>query len=311
MKHNPRFTQNVLRDKCKANFREYLKKYTSLAYKDPETFMAKLGSDPEYESLWKDFQCWLYGAVMRDMKDELKAFAEKKDLASSINLDSSSIPLAHSIKHDFAFDMVHKYLDAWTSQYYMNCYWGISHGDPGGLGDLISKGYKNMGKYLVKRRPDLESGLVYMHPACAIDPPQQQKYQILEAVICCPVTGYSVYGETELCDLYYSAQANKMIIPFEDILIDGKMIDDIGVKSETDRSRARAKRLGKDVLILVSDYSTYGSEETQVKVKVPSSLKVLEDVETSERIKTDGDGAFTVKLKDGMRARLFHGSITE
>jgi len=300
---------NCFCDKCKASFREYLAKYTKLPYKEPESFMKKLGSDPEYESLWKDFQCWLYGKVIGDMKKELREFAREKGSDANIIIDSSSVPYGHAITHDFAFETLHQNMDAWTGQYYINCYWPICYGDPGNLADNIADRYRRTGKYPVKMCPLLAAGLIYMHPACAIDPPQQHKYQILEAAMCCPITGYSLYGEMELCDYYYSALANRMLFPYEDILIDGKMIANIKVVSDTKRSRARGKRLGKDILLLVSDYSTYGPEETKLRVKLALSLKVLQDVETKEKIRAEGDGAFIMNLKDGRRARLFQGTI--
>ena len=302
---------NCFCDKCKASFREYLAKYTKLPYKEPESFMGKPGSEPEYESLWKDFQCWLYGKVIADMKKELREFAREKGFDANIIIDSSSVPYGHAITHDFAFETLHQNLDAWTGQYYINCYWPICYGDPGNLADNIADRYRRTGKYPVKMCPLLAAGLVYMHPACALDPPQQHQYQILEAAMCCPVIGYSLYGEMELCDYYYSALANRMLFPYEDVLIDGKMIEGIGVASETRRSRARGKRLGQEVLLLVSDYSTYGPEETVVKVTVPNGPRSLQDVETKERIHADGNAPFVVSLKDGRRARLFHGVIAE
>lgn len=44
---------------------------------------------------------------------------------------------------------------------------------------------------------------------------------------------------------------------------------------------ARGKRLGKEVLLLVSDYSTYGVDETVVYVKLPQGPECLFDVETA------------------------------
>ena len=298
---------NCYCEKCKANFKRFLMEYTDIPYKEPESFMRKPGTDPQYESLWKDFQCWLYGMVIMDIKKELQEFADKKGIKSKISIDSSSIPIANN--HDFAFDILHKYLGAWTSQYYMNCYWYMSNGDPGALADVIKKNYEKTGKYPVKKSPLLGPGLVYMTATCAIDPPQQHKYQILEALMCCPVTGYSLYSDIELCDFYYSAQANKILFPFEDILIDGKMIDNITAVSETNSSRARGKRLGKEILLLVSDYTTYGSEETSVTVQIPDSPEVLKDVETGEEIRLGDDNTFFVTLKNGRRARLFHGLL--
>jgi len=299
---------NCYCEKCKADFKEFLKKYTKLPYKDPTTFMKKLGSDPKYESLWKDFQCWLYGKVIRDMKQELETFAKGKGIKDEVFVMTSSLPLSEN--HDFGFDLLSKYCDAWTGQYYLNCYYYQGYGDPGGLADVIEKNYKLTGNYPVKKAPHLGAGLVYMSPVCAIDPPQKHKYQILETAMCCPIIGYSLYAQVELCDFYYGAQANKMLLPFEDILIDGKMIDNITVVSETNRSRARGKCLGKEILLLVSDYSTYGPEETVVLVNMLYSSKFLQDVETKEKTRSERDGSFIVSLKGGRRARLFQG-VTE
>ena len=152
--------------------------------------------------------------------------------------------------------------------------------------------------------PTLSPGLTYMHPACALDPYSQMKYQILESMMAPNFAGYLMYAgkDIDLVDMKYMGQANALMRRFEEIILKGKSIKPIEIN---EWSGIRIKKLGTQGLALVSDYSTYKPEEKVVRFSSDElSEKTLIDAETGEKIEPVL-GIYNVKIKTE-RARLFH-----
>jgi hypothetical protein len=55
-------------------------------------------------------------------------------------------------------------------------------GSPKRVGDILYQSQEALGIYARPLAPTLSPGLTYMHPACAVDPYAQMKYQILGAM---------------------------------------------------------------------------------------------------------------------------------
>ena len=145
-----------------------------------------------------------------------------------------------------------------------------------------------------------------MHPACALDPYAQMKYQILEAMMVPNFSGYLMYAgkDIDLGDMKYMGQANSLMRRFEEIILKGKSIKPIEIN---EWSGIRIKKLGSEGLVLVSDYSTYEPEEKIVRFSSRDlSGKTLVDAETGEKIEPVS-GIYNVKIK-AERARLFYFS---
>ena len=143
-----------------------------------------------------------------------------------------------------------------------------------------------------------------MHPACALDPYAQMKYQILEAMMAPNFAGYLMYAgkDIDLGDMRYMGQANTLMIRFEEIILKGKSIKPIEIN---ERSGVRIKKLGSKGLVVVSDYSTYEPEEKVVRFSSNElSEQILVDAETGEKIEPVS-GIYNVEIKSD-RARLFH-----
>jgi len=288
-------------NQCKDLFAEFLKINTDLLYIDPSIFMKeRWKGNQKYKTLWKDFSLWHYGATAQAMKDELIQYAKYRGLGSRIFFGISSwlpftYPFTAKSLTAFDFDIRQTYIN-WASSSY-----GSS---PKKVGDILYRSQVALGINARPLAPTLSPGLTYMHPACALDPYAQMKYQILEAMMVPNFAGYIMYdgGDIDLGDMKYMAEANGLMRRFEEIILKGKSIKPIEIN---EWSAIRIKKLNSQGLVLVSDYSTYEPKETCVRFSSKElSEKTLVDAETGEKI-TSVSGVYNVKIKVE-RARLFH-----
>ena len=297
---------NCYCSKCKEEFKKYLQRFTKLPYKNPVEFMSNPGSQPEYETLWKEFGVYHYGITARALKSKLEKYVEEKNLPHKITFIQSQCGW---YEHPFALAGCKDAFDFWSGQYYIHCYYLSYQGSPKRIGDGIAATHSKMGEYAMDFAPLLAPGLVYMHPACAMDPYEVMKYQILEAVFAVPVKGYLVSAgrDTDLGILVNIGAANRIISAYEDIILDGEVITK-GLKGASPKGSVRAKKLGERMLILVSEYSTFGSKKTTLKIGIPPVKKnsILTDVETGEKVTelAAGQGDFEVEIH-ASRARVF------
>jgi len=155
---------------------------------------------------------------------------------------------------------------------------------PKKVGDYLYQSQEALGTYARPLAPTLSPGLTYMHPDCALDPYPQMKYQILESMMAPNFAGYIMYdgGDIDLGDRKYMAEANALMIRFEEIILRGKSIKPIEIN---EWSGIRIKKLDSQGLVLVSDYSTYEPDEKIVRFssKVLSE-KTIVDAETGEKV---------------------------
>jgi hypothetical protein len=288
-------------DQCKHLFAEFLEINTDLSYIDPSVFMKEgWNGNQKYKTLWKDFSLWHYGKTAQAMKNELVQFAKYWGLNSRIYFGISSwLPFTNSFAAKsltvFDFDIRQTYMN-WASSSY--------GGSPKKVGDYLYQSQEALGIYARPLAPTLSPGLTYMHPACALDPYAQMKYQILEAMMAPNFTGYLMYAgkDIDLGDMKYMGEANALMRRFEEIILKGKSIKPTEIN---EWSGVRIKKLDSQGLVLVSDYSTYEPEETIVRFSSNElSEKTLVDTETGEKIEPVL-GIYNVKIKSD-RARLFH-----
>jgi hypothetical protein len=288
-------------NQCKHLFAEFLKINTGLPYVDPSIFMKEgWNGDQKYRALWKDFSLWHYGKTAQAMKKELITYARLKGSNNPIFFGISSLLL---FTHPFAAKSLTAF-DFDIRQTYMN--WASSSfgGSPKKVGDILYQSQEALGIYARPLAPTLSPGLTYMHPACALDPYAQMKYQILEAMMAPNFAGYLMYAgiDIDLGDMKYMGQANALMRRFEEIILKGKAIKPIEIN---EWSGIRIKRLDSQGLVLVSDYSTYEPEEKVVRFSSKELFeKTLIDAETAEKVEPVL-GIYNVKIKAD-RARLFH-----
>jgi len=297
---------NCFGPKTKKTFKEFLNKFTDLPYKDPIDFMNKPGSMPAYEALWKDFAAYHYGKTAKELKDILQTYVHEKGLSDKITFVMSSGPTRTN--NPFAMETIKEAFEAYSGQFYINFSSRTWHGSPRRLADGIEQTVANLKKYGIPTLPLLSPGLVYMHPANMLDPYEVMKYQILEIAVGAPIEGYAVYAgrDIDLGVLINMAAANRIISQYEDIVLDGKVVSR-DLKSSSQSTGVRGKKLGDRMLIIVSDYSTFGSTPKMVKVSIPpvANKSVIIDTETDQRLATlgPGEGSFEVELGPS-RARV-------
>jgi hypothetical protein len=286
--------------KCRHLFAEFLKGNSTLPYVDPLIFMKEdWTGNKEYRVLWKDFSLWHYGKTAQAMKDELVLSAKYRGLNGRIYFGISSWlpftnPFAAKSLTAFDFDIRQTYINYASSAY---------GGSPKKVGDSLYRSQEALGIYARPLAPTLSPGLTYMHPACALDPYAQMKYQILESMMAPNFAGYFMYdgGDIDLGDMKYMGQANALMRRFEEIILKGKSIKPIEIN---EWSGIRIKKLASKGLVLVSDYSTYEPEEKVVRFSSKElSEKTLVDAETGEKI-DPVLGMYNVKIR-AERARLF------
>ncbi|NQT02184.1 MAG: hypothetical protein HQ580_09185, partial [Planctomycetes bacterium] len=300
------FFCNCYCPKCKEKFKEYLQKFTNLSYKEPVEFMSKPGSQPEYETLWKEFAMYHYGLTAQSLKDELEKYVQEKDLPYRIIFIQSACGW---YKHPFALAACKEAFDYFSGQFYIHVYPASYKGSPIAIADGVAAEYAKMGEYANNFAPLFSPGLVYMHPSCAMDPYEVMKYQILETAFAVPLKGYAVYAgrDIDLGVLINMGAANGIISAYEDIILDGKVVTE-GLKGNSPKGSVRARKLGERMLILVSDYTTFAEKKTVLKISIPPVSKdsILIDVETGKKLTelAAGQGDFEVEL-NARRARVF------
>jgi len=286
-------------DKCKAVFKEFLAKHSKLKYVDPSGFMAPGGS-AEYKRMWENFPLWHYGLTAREVKKELTKYAGTLGPDYKIYFGISSWlryrdPFAAETLNCFDFE---------SQQSYINCC-GYP-GAPKVMGDRVVGKQRDLGKYALPYLPTISPGLTYWHCLLGLDPHVIMRHQILEMMIGGPkALGYTIYagGDFDLGDMKYTAEANAIIARFEDIITEGKVLDEI-IAVGTNESSVRVKKLGEELLVLVGDYSTYEPVSTEILFILPQAKKLV-DVETGETIKPTGDGVYKISIKDP-RQRIFY-----
>lgn len=293
-------------NKNKAEFANMLKEHTNLPYIDPAEFIAPGWSGPkEYRRLWHDFQLWIYGVTAQEMKDELLAYARKRDKNAHIYFLQSARPVKPI--HSFANAQAQKAFDFGGMQAYLYCYHGTYQGSPKKIGDQLRLHQENLRKFANSMVPTLGPGLTYMHPVSSLDPYAQMKYQILEAAMAHKFLGYNMYAgvDIDLGDLRYMAEANELLARFEDLFIDGEVVE--GIKVSKKNVSAKVKKLGEHFLLLAGDYSTYQHQSTSIKVTLPDILPdTFTDVETGEQFTiTTKDNRLEINFSDH-RARLLY-----
>lgn len=295
-------------DRCKAEFARMLQRHSRLPYVDPTTFMAPGWSGPaEYKSLWHDFQLWVYGVAAQAMKEELIAHAKKSNADATVHFLQSAFPCRP--KHPFAYATVQRAFDFQGLQMYLYCYHAAYQGSPKQIGVRLQALQEQAQGYANPAVPTLSPGLGYMHPVCSLDPHAQMTYQILEAAMAHKALGYNIYAgsDIDLGDLRSIAEANRILGRFEDLFVDGTVVK--GATVSGTNASVRLKQLGKHILLLVADYSTYQPRRTLMEVTLPKRLADrFTDVETGQTVVPSGKHGRALRLwLSKRRARLFYG----
>ena len=298
---------------CREKFRNlFTKIYPNERYVDPIQFEGLPDDYPKHHRLWKDYFGGMYGEAIADVKKEVEVYMKAKGINKEFRFSASSVGLFTSqIKMPVAIEPAFNIIEEELIQPYIYHYFNAYKGNPKRVGDVIANTVDASKDIPIKVVPLLSPGLGTLNPSSQLDPRSQMKYQILEGALA-GMEGYGVYSanDIDLGDLRQMALANRLIVKYEDIIMDGESAKDIAFVSlppglEMMRS-LRARRLGEQTLIYVADYTTYQPISTILKIRVPVEKHMMvvdaEDETSVAELSPDKD-IFEVEVKEE-RGRL-------
>ncbi|MFQ5786446.1 MAG: hypothetical protein ACE5H1_00545 [Thermodesulfobacteriota bacterium] len=278
--------------KCQARFKDYFTKiYPEEEYVVPIQFERVPNDYPKHHQIWKDYFGGMYGEAIIDIKKEVETYMRTKGINKEFRFSASSHGLFMTkIKIHAAIEPATKVIEDELIQPYIYNYATAYKGNPKRVGDAIAESVEASKDIAIRTVPLLSPGLGFTNPSCQLDPRSQMKYQILEGALA-GMEGYGVYAanDIDLGDLRQMALANRLIVKYEDIILDGKAANDVTfvtLPPELKMMRSlRARRLGERILIYVADYTTYRPVATKMKIRVPVERPVVVvDAEDGTRI---------------------------
>ncbi|MBO4630973.1 MAG: hypothetical protein J5858_03530 [Lentisphaeria bacterium] len=308
-------------DSCKNRFREFLSRQ-----KDPPSYLdpAEFEKDPEKHSrlhrLWNEFKCWSYTEFFAEYRRAMEAYMKEKGIQEPFRF------IIYSTYHR-SFPGLTQYKDYKTSHTYLK-----TLEDPAsfvGVFDYIAPMiymdvYANYKDYdLLLPRTDTEvlikitGNRVPVTPILCAGYPfffafgsdlnaEMLKYNMLE-VLAGGGKGFGFWGECpfDAADMKAVAQVVKMLGPYEKIILNGQVNENVRVVS----GNALARRLtfGEGNLILVSEYSRRSLKvELECPVTVHSRVIDLAAGEQIAEISPD-NSRFTMVLDKERAVMLYVG----
>ena len=299
--------------RCREYFKKIFKKiYPNEPYVDPVEFEKHPENYPKHHAVWRDYFGGMYAQAIAEVKKEVEEYMHSKGINQKFRFSASSTGLFMTkIKHPEAIEPAKKVIEEVLIQPYIYHYAISYKGNPKRVGDSISASVKASKDIGIKNIPLLSPGLGYTNPSCQLDPRSQMKYQIMEGALS-GMDGYEVYAcnDIDLGDLRYMALANRLIVKYEDIILDGHLVDDItfvALPPELKMLRSlRTRRLKEQTLIWVADYTTYKSVATPINIRVPveKAMIVIDAQSGAEVAKlTPRENVLDVEVKEE-RGRL-------
>lgn len=245
-------------DDCIEKFKKFLKEYDpALKFSNPRAFEKSKKQHPELHGAWVNFAKWNYAQAAIDCRREAEKYLGSKGIPPSqlkfyndgyyIGGNVQKVPDSELVLRAFAAAF-----DYYGEQFYINCY-GHFRGDPGLVGERAVQINQLYGKF-VKQFPCMGTGLAYMDPVHDLQPHKLMKYQLME-IFAAGVHGFHLFPwrDVDLLDLKFAAEAIHMILPVEDIVIDGKLIDSEAIS--VSEGRTHGVSLKEESVIIVSDYT--------------------------------------------------------
>ena len=285
--------------RCLDRFKKYLAKRNSgIKYLSPKIFELNPDKYPKLHKTWREFKISLGTEMFKACAD-----AFRKNVKQSGKMSSPSIMLGiynvqpGSVYHQFlSFEDLYEkgVVDICQPSLYVG-------GDALAVAESVKNARSCMGNSRII--PWLSAG--YNTPSTACDP-VDVKYMVLENFLngAMGFTTFTWYGFSGM-DMRYLSEAMNMVVPVEDIIVDGKIIRDLN--SSNPQVKLCGLRRGDEQLILVSEYSMTVPTSTTFTVNVDKPCDVV-DMETKKIIKTiksAGAHKISVTLRKS-RAALIH-----
>ena len=306
---------------CVANFKKFLaKSYPKLKYKNPIKFEHKQKKYQALHNAWNDFKATRYTDFFREYRQAMETYMKSKDIKKKFtfyvmstyhrnwknfygfkNYKESSVylkTLEDPKKFAEVFDVIApmSYMDIYAnySNYDMLLPWKECYS----LRKLVGK------KAIIA--PLLSSGYAFISAYDSDTSAEMLKANILESFIG-GAKGFGFWGECpfDAKDMKIVAEVVQMLKPYENVILDGTLSDEVNVVS----NNAFAKRIvsGQGSLILVSEYSKRDITAT-INCPVKKSSQVI-NLLTQKVIGiiTPDNAQFTVKINSERAVMLYVG----
>ena len=287
--------------RCLTRFKKYFAKHSGgMKYVSPKLFELSPEKNLKLHKLWCDFKVSLGTEMFKACAD---AFRKNVKASGKMSSPSTMVGIYNvqpgGVYHQFlSFEDLYKngVVDICQPSLYVG-------GDALAVADSIRKARS----FLENSRiiPWLSAG--YNTPSTTCDP-VDVKYMVLENFLngAMGFTTYTWYGFSGM-DMKYLSEAMSMVVPVEDIIVDGKVIKNL--KSSNQQVKLCGLSKGDEQLILVSEYTMTAPTTTTFNVRVAKPCKVV-DMKTRkviQTLKSPGVHKISVTLGQSRAALIYIG----
>jgi hypothetical protein len=274
--------------RCLEQFEAYRAEHRpDLAQLDPRQFEEDPGKHPEYHALWESFRISLGTALFKRYRDEYARRLEESGVTGTgpeKMLIGSYDVNPGKIYHQFQrFDEL--YAAGALNLCMPSFYYG---GDAKRIGEGVRAVRRAVGNSRII--PWLCGGDDTLRDCVGIE----QKYVLLELFLNGSM-GFTTwpYNGWDAQDLKYVSQVMNLVVPIEDLLMDGEVMAGLGTSDEQVRAVGLVR--GGEAAILVSGYYHADLPAVTLKLTSPAAAKLF-DLATGEELATVKAGENTVAL---------------
>jgi hypothetical protein len=256
--------------------KKLFKKYCeskSVKYIDPQILVKNKAKNPKLYQLWVNFKCErmanFYKILRQAYVDNL--VDKSNPIFSCCIQGRDSTPSKIKETNFFDYKLLAKYCDIITIMCYTYNFISQSHQ----IGDTLDMYNNYIGKKICA------PALLSEYEGFEIPEKEKvmQKYQLWEALFAQAklIEYWTSYGMYNPRNLRHIAEGIRQLSKYEDILIDGKRVDNIVECSKA--LRVRAIKKGKQLLVYIANYSHPTTLKSVVKVKqtVKSCITLVND----------------------------------
>jgi hypothetical protein len=289
-------------DRCMKQFKEYYDKSPfskKHPYISPKVFEKNVCEYPEYHKLWDEFRGTLGTEMFLAVKESFFDRIAKNSVSSSpypvLGLYGAKAP--YSNFHQFLiYDSLYKSgaINTWMPAFYV-----------GGNAVAVGDSTKKLREYQSNSNivPWLTAGYGSISSECeSVD----VKYMLLE-LFANGARGFTTFtwDGFDGLDFKYLADAMQMVVPVEDIIVDGKVIE--GLKASIPDVRLAGLVNNNEMIVLVSEYLKNKPTPVSFNVNVPEdcSLFCMNTFKEIGKLKK-GDNKIKITIPASDRAVLLY-----
>jgi hypothetical protein len=252
-------------ERCMKRFKTFMaKKYPKLKYMSPLVFMKKRSEYPEYDKVWNAFKAVLgdemYGALAKKYKENLKNSGKS---SGSYQLGTYGAKPGNLYSHFFS-------LDSLLDHNIMT----IAQPSAYAAGDalVVAETVKN-----VRAVTGKSNIITWLSAGFNVDfecEPVEFRYCLLENFLngASGFTMFTWYG-CDAMDMKELAEAMRMVVPVEDIIVDGKVIK--GLKTSNPAVKICGLVNKDEKLILLSEYYQIKNTPVSFEIKVAGKSRAI------------------------------------